>query len=105
MLWNPECMNSVTDCGECYAALAVVISPGRNGLRSVVLVTQAVDVVGFRKDILRIFVVRDKMLLVVDDEILETRGNRMIVVLDVNLERTQRGMTYVGSTHHLTIVL
>src|ERR1700749_810192 len=105
MLRNPKRMNRVTYRSKCYAALAVVIGPGRNRLRSVVLVVQAIDIVGFGQNILRILVIIDKMLLVVDDEILDTRGDGMVVVLDVNLKRRQRWVTHVSSAHHVTIVL
>src|SRR5690349_25114156 len=104
MLWHPECVNSVTYRSKCDAALPVIVSPSSNGLRSVILILQAVEVVGLRQDILRIFVVSDEMLLVVDYEVFDTRGNRMIVVLDINLERTQRGMTHVSSAHDLPII-
>src|SRR4051794_3411215 len=45
------------------------------------------------------------MLFVIDDEVLETRCDGMILVLDVNLERAQRGMTNVSTPHHLAIIL
>src|SRR4051794_34230616 len=101
MLWNPESMNGVTYRSECDTALPIVIGPGRNGLRSVIFIIQTVNVVGFGQNIFRIFVVRNEMLLVIDNEIFKARGNRMILVFDVDLKWTQRGMTDIGSAHYL----
>ena len=64
-------MNRVPHGREDYSPFSVLVCPTRNGLCPVILVSETVDVLSFKKNVLLIFVVGDVMLLIVHYKILD----------------------------------
>ncbi len=61
-------MNRMPDRGKYHSSLAEVVSPAGNRLGAQILKLQAIDIFRFQDQVLRVLVVSDVVLLIVDDE-------------------------------------
>ncbi len=92
ILGFPQSVKRMADCREGHASLAEIVCPARDRLGAQIFTgvaaRQAIGILTLQEDVLRIFVVGNKMLFIVHPEVLHIARDRMLLVHHRHLERT-----------------
>ena len=97
-------MVGVAYSGKHNASTAKVVCPGRDRPGAQSLERQAVDILCLQKQVLRIFVIRHIVLLVIHHKCGDAFRDRMFVLSRPDPKGAQRRMTDKSSAHYFTIV-
>src|SRR3954451_6337580 len=98
-------MDRMSSSGKHDPPLTEVVGPASNGFGAVLVVSQAVDIFRFQDDVLAVSIIFNVMLFVIDRKVLNSLGNRMLVLGGPDAKRAEWRMADVGSSHHLAIIL
>src|ERR1019366_8864209 len=106
----PQGGNRVTGRKEADTSLAVVVSPRRfTGVSGLSILTcrirQPLFLHAHRQDVLRVFLVNQKVLLVGDHEVVDPLGDGVVVVDNLHLERPNWRMSEDGGALDVAIIL
>src|SRR5215469_17020956 len=74
------------------AAFSIFVRPSTRSLRSPTVIVEPVDVQSFEQEILRILVIVHVVLLVSDDEVMDSFGDRVVWIFHPDLESANRRM-------------